>query len=82
MKLKKFLKHIDGVSFDVILWVGNNGQNENDVPDYKGTIWDVPKNLLKLEMVKADTRDYDGIRLYREKNENGVTLNYMIIALK
>lgn len=82
MKLKKFLKHIDGVSFDVILWVGDNGQNETDIPNYMGNIWEVPESLLNLKMVKVNENHFEGIRLHQEKNEHGATLNYMIIALK
>lgn len=82
MKLGKFLKHIDGVGLDVILWVGENGKNNNDKPDYEGKIWDVPGRFLKLKMVKADEDGFDGIRIYSEKNENGITNDYLIIALK
>lgn len=79
MKLKKFLKYIDGVDLDLILWVGDNAEGE---PDYQGNIWDVPEKFLEKKMIKADTDDFDGIRIYNELNEYGVTIRYLVIALE
>ena len=77
MKLKKLLKCFDGIDY-IIIW---NKNNNIEVPDYKGPMFDIPKKFKKYKLAK---KWEDGcLRLCTETNkQHDVTLPYLVAIVK
>ena len=66
MKLKKWLKYIDPIGIDVVIFTSDNEEN----PEYEGDIFNIPWQLVEFKI--DDSKD-EPIYFYTKVNEFGVT---------
>ena len=65
MKLKKFLKLIDPISFDVRIFINNDEE-----PIFEGSALDIPWGFIDLKIGRIDKSDKDE-PIYFYHTENG-----------
>lgn len=77
MKLKKFLKMVDEVD-DIIIWF----DDEEDGPEYKGSILYVPYYLLNYKLATHRADDEKPVCIVHYKNEYGTNIAAYQVILK
>lgn len=73
MKLKKFIKQIDPI-VDVIIW-----GSKHEYPLYEGAMFDIPKNITKYKIGRADGSSEEPIFIITEINKYQATLPIIVI---
>lgn len=77
MKLKKFLKLIDSIGINVVVWTQDS--TEEDGPAYEGDIFDIPWWLMECRIGRANDDLEEPIYIYTQKNEHDVLIPTIVI---
>lgn len=76
MKLKKFLKMIDPVGINVVIWTQDS--TVEDGPEYEGTVFNIPWWLMDCHIGRVDDPE-EPIYMYTKENEYKALIPTIVI---